>query len=86
MTAAKQRSDMISDVRSRIEKTGSDLRDGAQRAGDSLSNGVKVGKKAVKEHPKAALGIALGATFAAGVIAGTQVSRMRKNNSKRKSS
>jgi hypothetical protein len=59
------------------------LRSDVEAAGENLRGAVEGGTKAVKEHPKAAIGAALGATFAAGVVAGAQVAKMRKGRKSR---
>ncbi len=46
------------------------LKESVEKATKSVRSGVEKGRIAVKEHPKAALGVALGASFAAGAIAG----------------
>jgi hypothetical protein len=50
-------------LKAKVAKAEDDLR---SRVGKS----VKMGKKVVREHPVAAVGVALGATLAAGAIAG----------------
>ncbi|MDA4117168.1 MAG: hypothetical protein OK455_02370 [Thaumarchaeota archaeon] len=65
-----------------LETASKTLQDRVEKAGTDLREEVERGKKAVKEHPNTAVGIALGATFAAGVVAGAEVSRMRKNHAR----
>ncbi len=72
---AKQARDIAAD----LEEASKTLRQMAKTAGDDFREGVEKGKKVVQEHPKAALGIALGAAFAAGVVAGVELRRARKS-------
>jgi hypothetical protein len=62
-------------LKSKVAKAEDDLRSG-------VDNSVKKGKKAVKEHPVAALGVALGATLVAGAVAGAQLERNMKHKAK----
>jgi ElaB/YqjD/DUF883 family membrane-anchored ribosome-binding protein len=61
-----------------LEEASKNLRQMVKNAGDDFREGVEKGKKAVQEHPKAALGIALGAAFAAGVLAGVELTQPKK--------
>jgi len=65
---AKQANKMVSDM----EDASKNLKASVEKAGNQLRTGVDKGKNAVKDHPVAALGVALGATFAAGAIAGAR--------------
>jgi ElaB/YqjD/DUF883 family membrane-anchored ribosome-binding protein len=72
-------------LKASVEKAQDGIRSGMGR----MSKGVEQGKKVVKDHPMAALGIAIGATFAAGAIAGSQLERRMKkakSNGKAKAS
>ncbi len=71
---AKQEKNLATD----LEEAFKTLRVSVKNAGDDIREGVEKGKKAVQEHPRAALGIALGAAFAAGVVAGAELRRTRK--------
>ena len=62
---------MVSD----LEGASKNLKASMGKAGDELRSGVDKGKRAAKDHPVAALGVALGATFAAGAIAGASAHR-----------
>ncbi len=66
--------DASKNLKAGVEKAQDRIRAGIDR----MNDGVTKGKKAVKEHPTAALGVALGATFAAGAIAGLQLERRMK--------
>lgn len=48
---------------------------------ESLQAGVDKGRKMVKQHPNAAVGVALGATFAAGAVAGAALLKTKKKRS-----
>jgi ElaB/YqjD/DUF883 family membrane-anchored ribosome-binding protein len=83
---ASQLEDMSKNLKESVDDASKNMRTSVERAQDNLragmdrmSKGVEQGKKVVKDHPVAALGIAIGATFAAGAIAGSQIERrMRK--------
>lgn len=75
---AKQARDIASD----LEEASKTLRLKLKDAEDDFRQGVEKGRQAAKDHPKAALGIALGAAFAAGAIAGAEVVRARKKSEK----
>ena len=61
-----------------VEEASKALRQIGKDAGEDFRQGVEKGKKAVMDHPKAALGIALGAAFAAGIVAGVELRQVRK--------
>ncbi len=70
------------DVAVDVEEASKGLRQMVKNAEEDFRQGVEKGRKVVMEHPKAALGIALGAAFAAGVVAGVEVTRARKKEGK----
>lgn len=61
-----------------LEEASKALRQMTKAAGEDFRQGVDKGKKAVMDHPKAALGIAIGAAFAAGVVAAAELRRTKK--------
>ncbi len=71
------------DIAADLEEASKTLRQRLRNVEDDFREGVEKGRKTVMEHPKAAIGIALGAAFAAGVIAGVEVSRTRKKQSEK---
>lgn len=71
------------EIASELEEASKALRQMAKNAGEDFRAGVEKGRKAVMEHPKAALGIALGAAFAAGVVAGVELKRTRKKETEK---
>lgn len=73
---AKQ--DKEKEIAEQLEEASKVLRQMGKSAGADFRTGVEKGKKAVVDHPKAALGIALGAAFAAGVVAGAEMRKGRK--------
>jgi ElaB/YqjD/DUF883 family membrane-anchored ribosome-binding protein len=93
---ASQLEDASKSLKEGVDDASRNLKTGVEKAQDSIrlgmgrmSKGVEQGKKVVKDHPMAAIGIAIGATFAAGAIAGSQLERRMKktkSNGKAKAS
>lgn len=78
----KQEKEM-DEVINRLEEASKSLKQMTKTAGDDFREGVDKGRKAVMKHPKAALGIALGAAFAAGVVAAVELNQAKKKGSER---
>lgn len=84
---ASQLDDVSKTLRDTVDDASKNLKANVEKAQDNLktgmnrvNKGIEQGKQIVKDHPTAALGIAIGATFAAGAIAGSQLERRMKKS------
>jgi len=64
-----------------IEDAEDEIRTSVDKTKENLQAGLDKGKKMVKQHPSAAVGVALGATFAAGAVAGATLLKTKKKRS-----
>lgn len=71
--------DASKNLKASVEKAGDDLRKASDNLRTAVTKSVDEGKRVVKDHPAATLGVAIGASFAAGAIVGSRMERRMKN-------